>query len=518
MNLALLKKKYRTQGIFNMRILFTILLISVYTFGNSQSKDLEKADKLYKSFNYSKAITAYKKLLSNSENTYYSTKMIGNALSKQNKSEEAILWYKKCLDFTDSDAEVYLRLGQELLKLGERNEASVYFHKYYLQNNVPHQLATVSFIEYYNELLRDSTRYVAIPLTINTKYDEIGPAIYGDEMVFSSNRPLSGLSKRSDVQTGKSFFNLFKVDKTSPEAQLFSKELQTKYNDGPVCFSKNLKTAYITRNTNFNTKEVNTLDVFVSRREGEEWSKDVMRLPIRKGAYTVAHAYLTRDEKFIFFSSDMPGGFGGMDLYVCEVKNGFLSQPTNLGKQVNTPGNEIFPFTDANGTLYFSSDMHPGIGGYDLFFSSLINGQYTIPFNLGYPVNSSADDFSLVLDQSNRIGFFASNREGGAGGDDIYALQLIKPLSYCIIEANVYSEKDSLLLSNAHVNITDVATGVIMSVKSNNEGKFNCYLKKDKKYTFEVRREMYTEFKGVLAPEELQKYDVLKLNIGLKEK
>ncbi len=512
------KKKFSIQDIFSMRTWLIVLAFSFSQIAFSQSKDLEKADELFNSFNYSKAIKAYEKLIKEGQHTYYCYTKIATAYSKLNNYEEAAVWYKKCTEHPDLNSEIYLALAQELLKAGKQQEASIYFHKYYQQNNLPHQLATQSFIEYYNELMRDSSRYKIIPLAINTQFDEFGPTLYRSEMVFTSNRPIKSLSKRSDVQTGQSFFNLYSLDKTSTEAKFFSKELQTKYNDGPICFSSDAKTAYLTRNTNFDTKEVNTLDIFVAQKEGDNWLKEVKRLPIRKGAYTVAHAFITKDNKYIYFSSDMPGGFGGMDLYVCELKNGFLSQPRNLGQFVNTAGNEIFPFIDSNGTLYFSSDMHPGLGGYDLFFSTLVNGNYTLPFNLGYPVNTTADDFSLVLDKSNAFGFFASNRDGGAGGDDIYAIQFVNPLAYCIIEANIYSEEDSNLLSNAFVNITDVETGKIMTVKSNRSGKFNCYLKKDKKYTFEVKRKFYSDFKGVLTPEQLQQYDVLKLNIGLKEK
>jgi tetratricopeptide (TPR) repeat protein len=512
------RKKFSIQGISKSRALIILLVFSISQIVFSQSKELEKADEFFNSFNYNKAIKAYEKLIKEGQHTYYCHTKIAKSYSKLNNYEEAAVWYKKCTEHADFDSEIYLQLAQELLKADKQQEASVYFHKYYLQNNMPHQLATQTFIEYYNELLRDSSRFKIIPLAINTPSDEFGPTLYRDEMVFTSNRPIKSIAKRSDVQTGQSFFDLYSLNKTSTEAKLFSKELQTKYNDGPICFSADAKTAYITRNTSFDTKEVNTLDIFVAQKSGDKWSKDVKRLPIRKGNYTVAHAYITKDNKYIYFSSDMPGGYGGMDLYVCELKNGYLSQPRNLGRYVNTAGNEIFPFVDTKGTLYFSSDMHPGMGGYDLFFSTLVNSNYTLPFNLGYPANTSADDFSLVLDNSNAFGFFASNRQGGIGGDDIYALQIVKPLAYCIIEATVYSETDSSLLSNAFVNISDVETGKIMTVKSNKSGKFNCYLKKDKKYTFEVKRRFYSDFKGVLTPEQLQQYDVLKLNIGLKEK
>jgi len=501
-----------------MKILLTLLVFSFTQLSFAQSEQIEKADDLFNRFNYEKAISCYQKLINDGEHIYYCSKMIAKAYSKLKISSEAIHWYKKCVEYPEIEHKIYLLLAHELLRVGEQNEASVNFHKYYTSSNTPHQLTASSFIDYYNSLFTDSMRYNVITLTINSKYDEFGPALYGDNMVFTSNRPLKSISKRHDVQTGKSFFNLFKVDKTSSNPSLFSKELQTKFNDGPVCFSKDNKTIYITRNTSFETKHINTLDIFVSQFKDDKWTKEVKRLPIRKGNYTIAHANLSADNKQLFFSSNMPGGFGGMDLYVCEIKNGFISQPINLGSSVNTTGNEVFPFLATNGTLYFSSDMHPGLGGYDLFFSKKINDKYSIPFNLGYPANTSGDDFSLILDKSNQFGFFASNRTGGGGGDDIYAIKINHPLDYCIIEAQVFDDADSTMLNQAFISITDAETQQKVYIKTDKNGKFHYYLKKDKKYLFEVKRKLYTDFKGVLTPEDLKTYDVLKLNIGMKEK
>ncbi|WP_430815426.1 hypothetical protein [Carboxylicivirga sp. RSCT41] len=518
MSLISQKKKFSILGIFKAKVLLLIMAFGISHLALSQSKDLESADELFNSFSYNKAIKAYKKLIKKGQHTYYCYTKIAKSYSKLNNFEEAAVWYTKCTEHADFDSRIYLELGQELLKAGKQQEASENFHKYYQQNNMPHQLASLTFMEYYNELMRDSSRYKVTPLEVNTSFDEFGPSLLGNDLVFTSNRPVKSVAKRSDALTGQAFFDLYSLNNETREVKEFSKELQTKYNDGPICFSSDSKTAYLTRNASYDTREINTLDIFVSQLANDKWSKEVKRLPLRKGNYTVAHAYITRDDKFIYFSSNMPGGYGGMDLYVCELKNGYLSQPRNLGPVINTAGNEIFPFINSKGTLYFASDMHPGLGGYDLFFSTQADGNFNLPFNIGYPVNTTADDFSLVMDPGEASGFFASNRQGGAGGDDIYAVQFIKPLAYCIIDASIHSEEDSTLLSNALINITDVETGKMMTIKSNQSGKFNCYLKKDKKYTFEVKRKFYSDFKGVLTPEELQQYDVLKLNIGLKEK
>ncbi len=518
MNSVLQKEKFSTQGIFNMRYFILILFICCTQFSFSQIKELKKADEQFNSFNYSKAISEYKKVLSDSTHAYYCTKQIADAYSKLEKNFNAIDWYKKCIELPEFEPEIFLRIGQLYLKELDQKEASSYFQKYYNKKGLPHQLSAISFMEYYNDLMSDSARYHLISMSFNSKFDEFGPTLYGDKMVFTSNRPIVGVTKRSDIQTGNAFFNLFIVGQNETEAKLFSKELQSKYNDGPVCFSDNGQTAYLTRNISTSSNEVNSLDVYVSSLEGKKWSKKLRRLPLRKGDYSVAHAYITPDDKYLYFSSDMPGGFGGMDIYMCEIKNGFLTQPLNLGELINTSGNEIFPFADKDGTLYFSSDMHPGLGGYDLFFANLLDGEFAGPFNMGYPVNSPSDDFSLSLDGDNQFGIFASNREGGAGGDDVYAVQLIQPLKYCSIDAKVFNQVDSTLLSNAMVNITELENQLEMTLKTDESGKFNCYLKKDKTYSVTIAHQLYADFKAVLSPAELQRYDILNLNIALEEK
>lgn len=518
MNSVLQKKKYSTQGIFNMRYFILILLICISQFSFSQIKELKKADEQFNSFNYSKAISEFKKVLNDSIEVYYCTQKIAEAYAKQDRNLEAIDWYRKCMNLPESKPEIALRIGQLYLKEANQEEATSFFQKYYLTKELPHQLTSVSFKEYYQDLLNDSTRYNLVPLSFNSKYDEFGPTLYGEDVVFTSNRPVSGITKRSDVQTGQAFFNLFSANQTNNEVKLFSKELQSKYNDGPVCFSSDGQTAYVTRNIGTSDDQVSPLDVYVSSREGKEWSKQLRRLPLRKGNYSVAHAFITADNKYLYFASDMPGGFGGMDIYVCEIKNGFLTPPLNLGELINTSGNEIFPFVDKNGALYFASDMHPGLGGYDLFFANLMDGEYNGPFNMGYPVNSPADDFSLSLDADNRVGIFASNREGGAGGDDIYAVQLVRPLKYCSIKAKVINAVDSTLLSNALVNITELDNSLDMALKTDQTGKFSCYLKKDKTYSVTITHQLYSDFKAVLSPAELQSYDILNLNIAMEEK
>ncbi len=494
---------------------YILLLISSLTL--AQEKELERADMYFNSFNYSKAIKAYQSLITHTDHSYYCTKMIALSYMKSNQPHEAITWFKNCLDFDEVENSIHLMLGQELLKLKRIDEASGYFNKFYQDNATPHQLVHQSFSEFYQGLLVDTFRYKIIPLTINSKYDEYGPSLINSEMIFTSNRPLPGITNHRDVNTNKGFFNLFAVDKTSTKAILYSKALQSKYNDGPICFSKDASTAYITRNSESVKKQVNALDIYVVDYDKNDWSKSSKSLPIRKGNYSVAHAALSPDNKRLYFASNMPGGFGGMDLYVCALSGGFISQPINLGSTINTPGNEVFPFIDKNGWLYFASDTHPGMGGYDVFFSKPVKEMFSSPFNLGYPLNTSYDDFSLILDETNTFGFFASNREGGKGGDDLYAIHIHHPLDFSVIRASIFNSSDSIAIEEAKVRLIENDKNQILNIIADKEGQFNCYLKKDKNYTIEVNHNLYSDFKGVVNSEQLQQSDTLNFNIGLQK-
>jgi len=522
MNLILRKTKFKTQDISNMRliVLVTFLVVSFSVF--AQNKDLEKANQYFKDFNYTKAINLYKQLISEGENAYYATNQIAHAYQKMGKSQQAVNWFNKVLEYPDFDYSVYFHLSRELQKLKKYEEAAENLEEYYKRSGKKLAIQAPTLASYIQELKNDSTRYEISPLAINTRFSEFGAVIYQDKLIFSTNRPLKSITKQEDVRTGMPFFNLFEADvlslETSGEATLFSKALQSKLNDGPICFEPDYQTIFITRNASKSSNYANELDIFVSKRKDGEWSKDIQSLPIRKSGYSVAHPCLSKDGKLLFFASNMPGGHGGMDLYVCEKKDGFLSLPINLGPEINTLGNEVFPFISTDGVLYFSSDGLPGLGGYDLFFSRNVNEQFAAPFNLGYPLNSAADDFSLTLSDDSKRGYFSSNRQGGKGEDDIYALSILKPLEYCHIKGMVTNADNSIPIEEAWVDIEDVSGMKKIRLKTDDQGQFTCFLKKDKKYLLLFRKKLFIDFKGGLIPEDMENFDELNVNIEMQEK
>jgi outer membrane protein OmpA-like peptidoglycan-associated protein len=212
------------------------------------------------------------------------------------------------------------------------------------------------------------------------------------------------------------------------DPELFNNSLQTKYNDGPVCFSKKGDEVWITRNNIEGSKvhkskeKVVKLKLFTAKSNGSDWSK-LEPFQFNNDEYNCAHPALSPDGKRLYFSSDMPGGKGGMDIYMCERTGTSWGRPINLGDTVNTKGNDMFPNVMDDGTLYFSSDGHPGIGGLDIFYTRDLGNRYLIPVNVGYPLNTSDDDFGMVYDMKNKIGYLSSNRANRGFDDDLYTFK-----------------------------------------------------------------------------------------------
>jgi len=264
---------------------------------------------------------------------------------------------------------------------------------------------------------------------VNSPGMEFSPALYLNGMVYvsrHSNGPV-------DEKTGETFYELFYTEldpnglPTKP--QNFSMEINSQLHEGPVSFNRKGDRMYFTRSnsaqgvTRADKKGKVVLKIYEASKGEFDWEK-VHELPFNSDKYTCMHPSLSADGKKLFFVSDMPDGYGGMDIYFAERRNdGTWSKPINLGSEVNTHKNEVFPFFHESGTLFFSSDGHDGLGGLDLFMIDLSKSIWGNPINLGEPFNSAKDDLGLVLNEDGNIGYFTSDRDGGKGRDDIYMFE-----------------------------------------------------------------------------------------------
>jgi hypothetical protein len=256
------------------------------------------------------------------------------------------------------------------------------------------------------------------------QYDEFAPVYFQNGLIFCTNRS-SGMTKYSTIGD-KAFFKIYFVDSTAygkwRTPKLFSKDLKSKLNDGPVTFNSTYDTVYFSRNLVIDKrlKDIlparNKLGLFYAVRNEGKWVR-TREMRINNEWYNVTTPCLSPDGKRIYFSSDKPDGYGGMDLYYCEWDVDHWSDPVNLGPEINTEGNESYPFINGNGELFFSSDGHHGLGGKDIFYSRQRGNKWLFPVRLDSPVNSTYDDFGLITDTFINQGYFSSNRDGSL---DIY--------------------------------------------------------------------------------------------------
>ncbi|HFA50558.1 MAG TPA: hypothetical protein ENJ95_16245 [Bacteroidetes bacterium] len=267
---------------------------------------------------------------------------------------------------------------------------------------------------------------------INSDLLEFSPVFYKDGIVFISTRYESLIYSVKDKNIGgKNIMSIYRARRNEEgflrEPEPLADELIFRLHEGPVTFDRTANTIFFTRNESQEQAPdgFKKLQVYAAAKNGERW-ENVQKLSFNNVNYNYCHPTITPDEDVLFISSDIPGGYGGMDLYAVRRVDGKWSQMINLGDKVNTPGNEVFPFIAADGTLYFSSDGQGGLGNLDLFYSTQNKQteEWRMPVNMGTPFNSPSDDFGFIVDRDNKNGYFSSDRKGGFGDDDIYSFYI----------------------------------------------------------------------------------------------
>ncbi len=304
----------------------------------------------------------------------------------------------------------------------------------------------------------------------------------------------------------------------------FGKAINSKYHEGPVAFFKDGNKMLFTRN-NYNdgrygkSKEgINKLKLYTADLVNDEW-KNTKELPFNNNEYSTGHPSLSKDDKLLYFVSDMPGGMGGTDIYVAKYDNGNWSAPLNLGPAINTKGNEMFPFVDEKGNLYFSSDGHSGLGDLDIFYAKLLDGVLAKKAtNLGAPINSSKDDFGVITDGERKNGFFSSNRKNGGSDDDIYRFTRTGPIQACQeLVVKVYDAESKAPLANAVVEVVNKTETDAQSknLKTDGEGNLQICLDTENDFLFRASNEGYLNNNLGFTTKDLDGSDVAQLEIPL---
>lgn len=293
----------------------------------------------------------------------------------------------------------------------------------------------------------ERSRVVLRNLTkLNTRHIEFSPVFFQDGMVFVSSRQRGGYI---DEESGETYFDLFftslEPDGSPGRVKPFSLELNSPLHEGPLTFSADEQTVFFTRNNQELTPTQSKSGRISLKIYQAEWGPyndwiNVRPLPFNSGSYSCMHPALSTDGKRLYFASDRPGGFGKRDIYMVEKRDGDWSEPINLGPQINTAGNESYPFFHESGYFFFASDGHPGEGGLDLFMIDMGGKRWGELTNLGKPFNTPDDDFGFLMHESGTRGYFSSNRQDGLGKDDIYMFYVPDGLGGVRVVKEVASE------------------------------------------------------------------------------
>jgi hypothetical protein len=399
---------------------------------------LEKANEYYDLGDYYSALTNYQKIDHKAPGDTFVNLRIAESYKMLNRFDLSEIAYSKILDNDQGesmDAIHFLNYAQVLTINGKYNKALHWYKKYYLLNSRDSRgEAGIQTIENIDELYYDTIFYTVFPTEVNTIYDEYSPVYYENGVVFVSDRKKENVGSSSKGSkpgyTNWYFSSLVNDEKLGTPVQ-FNKELnfKTSFNEGPLVFYDNDRKTIFTQNGLVENKVKDDLTVlpvqlFYSQKEDKDNWSDIEMLNFCDNSSSFGQPAITSDGKTLIFSSNMPGGYGGSDLYMSRFEQNAWQKPENLGSIINTLGDEMFPYILDDSVLYFSSDGHGGLGGLDIFYLSL-NQREKIE-KIGLPVNSPYDDFGIIVSKDHMSGFFSSNRTGQMGNDDIYAFRIIR--------------------------------------------------------------------------------------------
>ena len=400
----------------------------------SQNAALLRAERHLKNFNFAAAAESYKKAAAQSPDDISIKEKLARVyvLMEDHVAAEAL--YGQIVKIAASQSVNRLYYGLELRSNGKYEEAAKQFNEYArLAPADPRGKELSGNLEAVKELATDNKVYTVENLASqNTPASEIGVAFYKDGIIYSSNSGSEVGIVKTDEWTGRRFYDLYyaarKGEGFSAPVSVSGSRLNKSYHEGPAVVSADGKELYFTQSDNdvnsTNSTEDKTVKLRIMRADWDaskqEWV-NIREINLVNEQYSVGHPALSKDGKALYFMSDMPGGQGETDLYVSyRDANNNWGPPVNLGANVNTKGRELFPYVGEDGTLFFASDGHIGLGGLDIYSANLAGGVWGSIQDLGAPINSSSDDFGYIIDLKSKSGYFVSNRPGGKGDDDIY--------------------------------------------------------------------------------------------------
>lgn len=486
-----------------MKYLFLIISIFFIIPSFAQVGRLKKADRLFRAYSYSAAVEKYE-LLENKTPSVH--RKMAQSYWYIHNYEMAEKYYSIVVN-EDSmqtiDMYYYAQTLRNNSKYGESDRWMYKFHM--LAINDSRAKEYITHRGDISDLLEDKGVYKVRNLKINTEHDDFGVTFMTDsQLVFASTNEGFSIIKRKYSRDHLPFLDMYVVDRIDSnefgEPKQFYKKLNHKYHEGPASFNDSANFIVFTTNNykGMDDEGIVKLQLHYSHKIDSKWQKEKL-LPFNDDQYSIGHPSLSGDGKILYFTSDMPGGYGGPDIYKAEyIGDSIWSEPINLGPEINTEGTEMFPFYHDSGILIFASDGHYGLGGLDNFIVKFKeDGKLSKVSNLGSPINSNHDDFSVVIDKKMEFGYFSSDRDGGKGSDDIYTFNLTESFKFGKTIKGIAKDDSGIILDSVYVMLRNENGDSVSSITTDSTGA----------YLFEVETEELFKLTG----------DKLEYNSGINE-
>lgn len=475
--------------------IFLYLLIHTLFYGTlfAQKSKVANAEKDYNNYAYVDVIKTYERL---ADKGYQSTDMykkLANAYYFNSNYEKAAQWYEKLYNLlSDLEPEYLYRFAQSLKSIGKTSEAKAILNVFSKKAGKDNRNKKLKYNEdYLEDILSNVGVYSIENAGINSKYSDYGSAIIDNKLIFATARDTGGVAKRVHTWSGDYFTNLYAAgvdgDLNPSNPVRYDSDINTKLHDATPVFTKDGNTMYFTRNNYLDGKKgvdaykATFLKIYKATLKDKRWT-NVVELPFNSNDFSTAHPALSPDEQTLYFVSNRPGSLGQSDLYKVAInRDGTFGEPMNLGDEINTEGRESFPFVTKDNHLYFASDGHPGLGGFDIFTTKIKqDGSFGPVENEGAEVNSPKDDFGYYRDSDNNRGFFSSNREGGLGSDDIYKF-VSKDKCKHVLKGTITDKSTGEVLAGATVTLLNRSYNIVSETTTDASGTylFEVYCRKN---------------------------------------
>jgi outer membrane protein OmpA-like peptidoglycan-associated protein/tetratricopeptide (TPR) repeat protein len=476
------------------------LVVAFASYG--QAGKLKKADAYYEKLSYSYAVDLYEELIGSEVDSPKLLAKIAMCYYYMGNMEKAESYFTSMINTDMAVKDDYFFYAQALKQNGKYAESDQWMSKFnQLASNDIRGLSYINNTSYLDKIEKQGIHFEIKNLNCNSSVADFGayPSVDGKNVYFISARRKPVMIQYEWTWNETQYLDVYESNVDSQKEldniSILNKDINTRFHEGPLCFSPDGKYVYYTRNNISKGKQrkdkkgIQNLQLFRATIDSLGNWKNEETLPFNSKDFSVGHPTISSDGSLLYFVSDMPGGFGGADLYKAAINiDGSLGNAENMGALFNTEGQEMFPWINNKGELFFASNGHIGLGGLDVFVMSLDkNGGFEKLINVGKPVNSQNDDFAFTMNKDNVTGYFSSNRTEGKGDDDIYSYVLTKPFQkQLIVQGIVKDETTGEILLGATVKLINSEGEVISTVTTDNLGSFLFDLEPEEEYSIAV--------------------------------